>query len=732
MAADEKSEVSLSATGTDSDGTIQSYSWVQTGGSSVTLSSDNSASITFTAPIAKTEETLTFEVTVADDDGATGSDTVSITVMPVNEISFQIQGMVTNGQGIASDIELILGGDPVTVSTDQDGLYTLDIAEDEDFGDNLVFMQSVSTADPEIVFTNIPESLQNLFDKSGDDNILDSNDDITVNLTPLSTAYYGIILQNIDQVLTEDDIANTIGQISGAEAVTLATDLKLISENNSGVNAQSKLSNANASLALPDRFSDTLAFARDRVGIAQYNTSLISLGNDIFDIAKGELLGDPNISKYSGAAQSDFPVVLTMNTPGGFVVSRVTLNADNTGLYSQGGAETDAVWSEDTDGVLTFNGANGDPLSQAEVFTFKEVNGTFIQVRSLISTTEVTMTPLLDLPVGTLYDFALTVEQTFPDDPGIPAEDLSNSFEVSFISGEEYLDFNIDGLFGTDTSKTLLTSFFKSNFNPIITGPSTAFGDRQFHYNADYITLSRSGTDMNGTATTTYAGDYLSNGVWELTDPKTVTVTFDSNRDGPVKPLEITYSKISPNLTTVIAYEAGEIDGLSNGVFAVQDTTQLPASDMDAEGFYNFPFGLSATSQSVFWTELKSGNDAELVTVFDSDGDGIQEQNEVNIRNAKWELDTNGTIIVSEYRFPVTRAPNCDPDIDGICVLSRRSRLNIADRNGSDAYVLNELSVYAPNQTDPNMSDEFFYQFTARRQEYGTTAPIDISALPPG
>jgi probable HAF family extracellular repeat protein len=72
--------VNLSATGADSDGTIASYSWQQDSGVVVTITGADMANASFVAPTDTGCEALNFRVTVTDDDGATGSDTVAITV----------------------------------------------------------------------------------------------------------------------------------------------------------------------------------------------------------------------------------------------------------------------------------------------------------------------------------------------------------------------------------------------------------------------------------------------------------------------------------------------------------------------------------------------------------------------------------------------------------------------------------------------------------------------------
>lgn len=80
----EASSVTLTGTASDSDGSITSYLWQQTAGTSVSLQNASSANATFTAPNVDADETLTFSLSVTDNDGASASDSVSIIVSNVN------------------------------------------------------------------------------------------------------------------------------------------------------------------------------------------------------------------------------------------------------------------------------------------------------------------------------------------------------------------------------------------------------------------------------------------------------------------------------------------------------------------------------------------------------------------------------------------------------------------------------------------------------------------------
>ncbi|KAB0301436.1 chitinase [Vibrio fortis] len=68
----------------DSDGTIASYAWSQVSGTAVTLTNANAAVVSFNVAEVEQQETLTFSLTVTDNEGATSTDTVVVTVTPKN------------------------------------------------------------------------------------------------------------------------------------------------------------------------------------------------------------------------------------------------------------------------------------------------------------------------------------------------------------------------------------------------------------------------------------------------------------------------------------------------------------------------------------------------------------------------------------------------------------------------------------------------------------------------
>jgi len=72
----------LSGSGSDTDGSIVSYSWQKISGPNATLTNVNSPTLTLSDLV---EGVYLFQLSVTDDDGATGTDQVSITVLAINQ-----------------------------------------------------------------------------------------------------------------------------------------------------------------------------------------------------------------------------------------------------------------------------------------------------------------------------------------------------------------------------------------------------------------------------------------------------------------------------------------------------------------------------------------------------------------------------------------------------------------------------------------------------------------------
>ena len=146
-------------------GAIAAYRWAQTMGPAVSLVNDNRATASFVAPGGDTDTVLEFRLTVTGRSGATASDDVSVTVLPMAPVN---QPPTTNAgpdQTVdAGSVVLLIGGvtDPdgrvvsvrwsqtagITVSLSmQDQLLTSFVAPEVDVASTLLFRLTVTDGD---------------------------------------------------------------------------------------------------------------------------------------------------------------------------------------------------------------------------------------------------------------------------------------------------------------------------------------------------------------------------------------------------------------------------------------------------------------------------------------------------------------------------------------------------------------------------------------------------------
>lgn len=104
----------------DRDGSIASYAWTQTSGIAVNIQNPTAQSTEFDVAEVAEAQTLTFSLTVTDNEGATATDTVIITVNPVNvtpENTAPVARLIAPSQANAGDTVVV----DASSSTDAEG-----------------------------------------------------------------------------------------------------------------------------------------------------------------------------------------------------------------------------------------------------------------------------------------------------------------------------------------------------------------------------------------------------------------------------------------------------------------------------------------------------------------------------------------------------------------------------------------------------------------------------------
>jgi hypothetical protein len=107
ITVDELAQVIISGNASDADGSIIIYEWTQPAGTTVDMLNADTAIMTFDAPRLKTQATLTFRLTVTDNEIAEVFDEVNVTVNPVNTLPIAVAGA---DQSVAETLNVVLDG----------------------------------------------------------------------------------------------------------------------------------------------------------------------------------------------------------------------------------------------------------------------------------------------------------------------------------------------------------------------------------------------------------------------------------------------------------------------------------------------------------------------------------------------------------------------------------------------------------------------------------------------
>lgn len=123
-----ETNLSLSAQATDSDGTITSYLWTQKSGETVTISSNNDETLSFTTPTVSVEQSLIFDLTVTDNDGVSTTKEIVIVVVP-KSMSLSISGKVSTSKNVLANVPVIIsyGESSYSTKTNELGNYTIEL-----------------------------------------------------------------------------------------------------------------------------------------------------------------------------------------------------------------------------------------------------------------------------------------------------------------------------------------------------------------------------------------------------------------------------------------------------------------------------------------------------------------------------------------------------------------------------------------------------------------------------
>ena len=199
----------------DIDGQPVTWSWAQTSGTTVTLSSTTSERPTFTAPTVTTNEDLVFTLTVSDGT-LTDTDTVTVTIRASNQAPVANAGADQTVQTTLNRTTVNLDG---SASSDPDG-DTLTYTWTQTAGDT-VTLENASQAHARFTTDQVTASKTLTFQLEVSDGNASHTDTMTVTLTPPPPNRAPVVTLAATKRVTEGDSVSISATATDADGDTL-------------------------------------------------------------------------------------------------------------------------------------------------------------------------------------------------------------------------------------------------------------------------------------------------------------------------------------------------------------------------------------------------------------------------------------------------------------------------------------------------------------------------------
>lgn len=319
----EGSNVTLDGTASsDPDGTVDTYSWSQIAGPAVTLNNPDTATPTFNAPLVPQATTMTFELTVTDNEGTQATDTVDIVIAVFNS-----PPIANAGPDQSVDDSTVVNFDG-TGSSDPDGIVA-SYAWVQTAG-TMVTLNNPGTATPDFMAPNVvgaPEVL--IFQLTVTDNdILNPKQDtdvVNVTVNPVNV----------------DPVANAGPDQSVDEQSAVALDGSASSDSDGTIDSYSWTQTAGTAVVLAGADTATPGFTAPPVDASG---QLLTFELEVTDNEGGSATDTVDIQVNNDPSLSDPP---TANAgPDQTVAAAEVVTLDGSGSSDTDGTIASYLWTQ--------------------------------------------------------------------------------------------------------------------------------------------------------------------------------------------------------------------------------------------------------------------------------------------------------------------------------------------------------------------------------------------------
>ena len=695
---EEKQAVNLTAVASD-DGDVVSYSWQQTQGTEVTLVDADTATLSFDAPSVDQDETLTFSVSVTDDEGVTVSESVNVEVTQ-KQINLEIAGRVTDSPIVDATVTFFIGDEEVTSSADGQGDYVVSLSLDDDDGAQMISVVAQGKDDQSHArLMSILGTADALNQASNDNGLLTKDELFDVNVTNVTTANSALILrENLGEPVVDDEMLAALNlRVSQEEMFALATAIKVAIDK----------APANSSLALPEGIEDTLALAQNTDVAAAYLE--VVENTQEYEDAYQEIVADPDLIEVSSDSDpisfyvSDYHNPLITH-PGSFV----QMIDDNSARFTAFDTDVEATLTND-DGKLILRFNEGDYTVSSNTNIVLDGIQYYVPVEYIYH--ELQYRLLSDKEGILSLEFFSVYTTHYPN--GELSDELHNNDPVKQITAIS-VD-NVSEVALNNDSETILSLPV-----PGILFPSPDDAITAYNRGADIFSFSPQGS---GETQLERAGF-----TW-ITQPSTVddgvnelVITFDDGAE--LRYLQLTNSEG----VTLYAVSGTSADGAVNS-FKVDAGSEVDSNikfDIaNVPGVYTYAFDGETINE--FWWELWPNGKAYSIETADDNGDGAISVDEMLVMYGEWKVTDNGGLSITRNRFEDYSWPGCFGS-DAGCYLYNERHWNLFALEGNAYHVTNthKFDFYTSSGSDGFDGVFDYLTFDNRRISKQIARPVPV------
>jgi hypothetical protein len=686
----EKQDIAIDSVIT-SESNIVSYVWTITNLPAESLMTDDDSATLAIPPLVE-DVSASITLMVTDSDGDSALTTTELKAMQLFE-PLIIEGLITDSVIKNSIVNVAIGDRQIQLNADENGYYSTAIKIDDDETDSMITITGVGIEDQSNAgLVSILGSAKDLLAQAGNDGVLNANKNFDVNVTHVTSAKFGLMMQENDgQIIDRSEVlAELSAKIDFNQVMTIANAIKLT------IDYSSELS-----VGLPNGMTNTLDLIED-IPVALAYAKTLSANTQLYNNAYNATLNDPNIIRAPLFAMPESLHWLPLGVPN-YSVPIWQFYNNNQGSYAGNvftwQVEGNVITGNYISPVIESNSEELFTPDGIEVVDYQEIPTSF--VITIVNENSGLVEFVHNRTVTKLYD-SDTIERLGIDDP---------SGEYTFINGHTS--------YRNSARQNITDLAGKVAYLPIKT---IQINDEKglLKISADKYSFAE-----NGIGTTLYSGKTFT---WLQTDNSVVISTEISDDIIETATISLFHdgTSVGPTGFNLTASDTDDITTL--GGIAENNINWNPT---EIAGIYESTFKSRENTLSHLWFELKENGDADTFATNDDNGDGVISASELYQAYGKWAVENNKLTVtrIVKVNTEESSPEHREPDGDEWQQYHQRT-WELITRNNNRYGILNKhnftLGLAYPQNFAPEVAEVIY---DIRLLEKLNEAPVDISHL---